>query len=75
MDFLYANDVKIFRSLTEGNILVKLMNITLTPVTQLGRLLYSVSANAIEIDKNTFDNLFKYNLINENYYTYATQGG
>ena len=31
IEFLYKNQVKLFRSLTEGNILVKLMNISLTP--------------------------------------------
>jgi hypothetical protein len=36
-EFLYANNIKLFRSSTEGNILVKLMNITFTPNQSLGR--------------------------------------
>ena len=31
MDFLYANKVRLFRSATEGNILVKIMDINFTP--------------------------------------------
>lgn len=48
-DFLYKDNVKLFRTLTEGNILVKLMNITLSPEEQLGRYLYSFSADAYEV--------------------------
>lgn len=62
MDFLYANDVKLFRSLTQGNILVKLMNITFTPNTSLGRLIYNFSCTAYEIDKEDFDNYQKYGI-------------
>jgi hypothetical protein len=36
-EFLYKNNVKLFRSATEGNILVKLMGITFTPNQSLGR--------------------------------------
>lgn len=60
--FLYNMKPKIFRSLTEGNLLIKLMNITLTPKTELGRLLYSVDATAIEIDDATLKNFDKYGI-------------
>ena len=60
--FLYDNKVKLFKSLQEGNILVKLMNISLTPKTELGRLLYTFSAQAIEIDEPTLLNLQAYNI-------------
>lgn len=71
MQFLYGNNIKLFRSLTEGNILVKLTNIAFQPIDTLGRRLYSFSATAIEIDKTILENLNKYNLINKLYYTYA----
>lgn len=71
MDYLYKNNIKLFRSLTEGNILVKLTNIALSPIDTLGRMLYSVSASATQIDNATIDNLKKYNIINKFYYTYA----
>lgn len=48
--FLYNNKVKLFRSNPEGNILVKLTNISFTPMEQLGRQLYSFTAEATEID-------------------------
>ena len=51
MDFLYANNVKLFRSTQEGNILVKLMDISFTPEAQLGRMIYSFSATAHEVDE------------------------
>lgn len=72
MEFLYKNNIKLFRSLTEGNILVKLTNIAFQPIDTLGRRLYSFSATATEIDNNILQNLkIKYNLINKWYYTYA----
>ena len=70
LNFLYKNDVKLFRSLTEGNILVKLQNVAFQPVVQLGRRLYSFSATAVEIDDFTIANFIKYNIINKYYYTY-----
>ena len=60
--FLYDDKVKLFRSLTEGNMLIKLMNITLTPKQQLGRLLYSVDATAVEIDDATIQRMDYYGI-------------
>lgn len=62
MDFLYNNDVKLFRSNTEGNILVKLMDISFTPNETLGRMLYSFSATAYEIDKCSLSNYDSYKI-------------
>lgn len=64
VDFLHGNNVKLFRSLSEGNILVKLMDISFTPNEILGRRIYSFSATAYEIDECTIDNYFKYGIIN-----------
>jgi len=46
MDFLYEDNVKLFRSVPEGNILVKLMDISFSPNQTLGRLVYSFSCTA-----------------------------
>lgn len=62
INFLYKNNVKLFRSETEGNILVKLTDINLQPMEQLGRMLYSFSANATEIDEYSLYNIDKYNI-------------
>lgn len=64
MDFLYDNTVKLFRSATEGNILVKLMNITWNPNQTLGRMIYTFNATAYETDEATIDNYKNYNIIN-----------
>lgn len=63
LDFLYNEQAKLFRSPTEGNILVKLTNISLTPNQTLGRLLYSFTATVIEIDECTPQNLMKYGVV------------
>ena len=68
MDFLYSNDTKLFRSLTEGNILVKLMNVAFQPVETLGRRLYSFSATAVEVDQLNSANSKKYKVLNRNYH-------
>ena len=61
-DFLYKNDVKLFRSSTQGNILVKLMNISFQPMDGLSRRLYSFTATAVEIDQANLSNYDKYNI-------------
>lgn len=67
--FLYEDNIKLLRTLTEGNTLVKLMNISLSPKANLGRYIYSFSAEAYEIDSCSIDNYFNYSIINkqENY--------
>ena len=49
IEFLEENNVKLFRSTTEGNILVKLMNISFSPNTQLNRHVYSFTCSVNEI--------------------------
>lgn len=63
IQFLYADNIKLFKTLTEGNVLVKLMNISLSPQQSLGRYLYSFSCEAYEIATDTFDNYLNYNII------------
>lgn len=61
-DFLYDNTAKLFKSATEGNIIIKLMNIGFQPMENLGRRIYSFSATAIEIDQPTIQNYSYYNI-------------
>lgn len=68
LDFLYQNSIKLFRSNTEGVMLVRLMNISLTPKQELGRMLYSFTADAIEMDEYNIFNCDKYNIQNINGY-------
>lgn len=67
-NFLYQYDIKLFRSATQGNILIKLMDINLEPVNELGRRLYSFAATAIQIDQPIAANYVKYNIINNLYH-------
>lgn len=60
--FLYTDDIKLFRSPTEGNLLVKLMDINFQPNQTLGRRLWSFTSSAYEIDDCTLDNYEKYHI-------------
>ena len=62
MDFLYKHNVKLYRSATEGNILVKLMNITFTPNQTLGRRIYSFQCTAYEVADCTIENIDYYDV-------------
>ena len=61
--FLYDGKVKLFKSLQEGNILVKVMNVSMTPKQELGRLIYDFNATLVEVDEANFENLDKYGFI------------
>ena len=61
-NFLYEDSVKLLRTTTEGNILVRLMDINFTPEETLGRMIYSFSATAYEVADCTNINLIKYNI-------------
>lgn len=62
MDFLYKHNVKLFKSATEGNILVKLMDISFTPNQQLGRRIYTFQCTAYEVADNTIANIGYYDI-------------
>ena len=64
-DFLYADDVKLFRSSTEGNHLIRLTDVSFTPKPELGRMIWSFAATATEIADDTIDNYELYNIIPE----------
>lgn len=61
-DWLNNGEVKLFRSPTEGLILVRIMSVQLTPEVALGRLLYSFSCTAVEIDDINYYSLIKSNI-------------
>ena len=68
LDFLYADNVKLYKSATEGNILIKLMNITLTPNNNLSRLIWTFNCSAYEIDDFNYLNCVKYGIQEEGEY-------
>lgn len=63
LDWLNDGKVKLFRSSTEGNYLVRILNVSMTPEERISRLLYNVSATIDEIDEISFENLIKYGLV------------
>ena len=63
INFLNDGNVKLFKSTTEGNILVRLMDISFTPNQTLGRMLYTFSATAYEVDEANIDNYDKYDIL------------
>jgi hypothetical protein len=62
IEFLYNSEVKLYRSRTEGLILVRLMNVNLTPKNELGKFIYDFSCEVIEIDDCNKENFDKYNI-------------
>ena len=67
LKWLNNGNVKLFRSPGEGNYIVRLMTVSLTPQDKLGRMLHQFTATAYEIADYSFENLKKYNLVVEDY--------
>lgn len=64
LDWLNNGNPKIFRSPTEGNYIVRLMNVTLTPEDRVGRMLHNFSCTAYEVEDFTYSNLIENNFVN-----------
>lgn len=62
-EFLNDFEYKLYKSPTEGNIIIGLMNISLTPNATLGRMIFTFSATAYEVLDNTIENLNKIGII------------
>lgn len=63
IEFLYDGQPKIFRSATEGNYLVRVMDASLSPNATLGRRIWTFSATAHEIGECSVENLMKYGIL------------
>lgn len=63
MEWLSNGEPKLFRSETEGNMIVMLSGVSFTPYDKSYRMIYSMSATVTEIADFTGENLFEYNLI------------
>ena len=57
LEWLTNGQVKLFKSPAEGNYLVRLMNVSLTPEDKLGRMLHTFNATAYEVEELTYSNL------------------
>lgn len=67
LDWLTDGKPKLFRSPTEGNFIVRLMNVSLAPNDTLGRMLHTFSATAYEVAECNYDNLKAYGFAEEDY--------
>ena len=63
LNWLNDGQPKLFKSPYEGNYIVRLMNTSLTPVKELGRMLHSFSTTAYEIAECNYDNLVRFGFI------------
>ena len=60
LEFLYDGEVKLFKSPTEGNVLVRLTDINCTPNQSLDRMIYSFTSTASEMAAPTMENYLAY---------------
>lgn len=63
LDWLTDGEPKIFRSPSEGNYIVRVMNTSLSPNDTLSRMLHTFSSTAYEIAEFNFNNLVKYGFV------------
>lgn len=63
LDWLNNGKPKLFRSGPEGNYIVRIMNVSLSPVDSLGRMLHSFTAQCVEIADFSYSNLLQYGFI------------
>lgn len=71
LEWLNDGQPKLFRSASEGNYIIRVMNTSLTPNDQLGRMLHTFNTTAYEIATFDYHNLVKYGFLNivDNYST------
>ena len=67
-EFLYNSKPKLYKTMQEGNMFIKLMNVSLSPKNELGRLIYTFSATAYEIAPSTIQTYFTYGLLDPGTY-------
>ena len=63
LEWLNNGEPKVFRSPTEGNYIVRLLNVSLAPNDTLGRMLHTFTATAYEVADFTYSNLAEMGLI------------
>lgn len=63
MKWLSDGKPKLYRSETEGNMIVILSGISFSPLDKSGRMVYTMSATVTEIAEYNLENLLNYNLV------------
>lgn len=70
LDWLNKDNIKLFKSPSEGNYLVHLSNVSLSPEDALSRMIHNFTCTATEICEFNTDNLVKENFLNNLTLTY-----
>lgn len=65
LSWLTDGKPKLLRTPTEGNFIVRLMNVSLSPLDQLGRMLHTFSATAYEIEDFSFSSVVNLDLLQD----------
>lgn len=63
LEWLTDGKPKVFRSPSEGNFIIRLLNTSMTPNDQLGRMIHTFNTTAYEICDFTYENLDYYGFI------------
>ena len=63
LDWLTDGKVKLFRSPAEGNYLVRLLNVQMTPQDPLGRMLHQFTCTGYEVNELKYDNLVSFGIV------------
>ena len=71
LNWLNNGQPKLFRSPSEGNFIVRLMNVSLSPNDTLGRMLHTFQCTAYEVADYDFSNLEKFNFVNALHTSYS----
>lgn len=67
LEWLTNGKPKLFKSPTEGNYIVQLMNVSLSPLSDsINRMIYNFSSSVYEVEEYNIDNLLKNNFIKIN---------
>ena len=69
LEFLYSDEPRLFKSASEGNLIIRLMGVAEQPNQSLNRMVYSFTATAHEIADNTMENYLKYGFYEVGNYT------
>lgn len=64
LDWLNNGEIKLFKSPQEGNYIVRLMDISLSPNDSVSRMLHTFQCTADEVDSYSIEALTKYSLLN-----------
>ena len=71
LDWLNDGNPKLFRTPTEGNYMVRLINNSFAPEEKLGRMLHTVSGTAYEIADIEYETLVNFGIIDPSKITYT----